>query len=116
MPTTSYKLGRNAVAELPGVDNDDIKDVTINVSAEQIDVTTFKATALTSWEYMAGLTDITVEVTCTQHSAAVSDVGPADIAGLPSDLEASVLSIQERVTPRGVVEYTISYGFAPPAT
>lgn len=116
MPTTSYKLGRNAVADLPGVDNDDIRDVTINVSAEQLDVTTFKAVPLTSWEYMAGLTDITIDVTCTQHTAQVTDEGLLAIADLPTDLQATVLTIQERITPRGVVEYTITYGIAPPAT
>jgi len=109
MPTTSYKLGRNAIASLPGVSNDDIKDVTINVSAEQLDVTTFKATALTAAEYMCGLTDVTVEVVCTNHTAEVGDVGAQSIANLPPTLEATVVSVQERVTPRGLVEYTISY-------
>lgn len=108
MPT--YKLGRNAVAELPGVDNDDIVDVTLNVSADQLEVTVFKSTAITQAEYMAGLVDITIDVVCRNHTAEVGDQGAQDVAGLPSDLEAVVLSVNEKVTPRGVVEYTVSYG------
>lgn len=110
MPATTYKLGRNAVADLPGVDNDDIKDVTINVTADQVDVTVFKATAITEAEYMAGLTDVTIDVVCTAHAAAVGDTGACGVADLPSDLDACVLSISETVNPRGIVEYTISYG------
>lgn len=114
MSTASYKLGRDCVASLQGVNNDDIIDVTINVSANQLDVTTFKATPLTSWEYMAGLVDITIDVRCTSHDAAVTDHGPQAVAGLPEDLEAEVLEISESVNPKGVVEYTISYGLREP--
>lgn len=113
MSTSVYKLGRNAIADLPGVENDDIRDVTINVTAEQIDVTTFGATAITQAEFMAGLVDVTVDVVCTAHTAAVGDTGACDVAGLPTDLDACVLSISETVNPRGIVEFTISYGLVP---
>lgn len=110
MSVTTYKLGRDAVADLPGVDNEDIVDVTINVSANQLDVTTFKTVPLTSYEYMAGLADITIDVTCRDHDAEVGDSGTQAVAGLPNDLKAEVLEIKESVTPKGLVEFTISYG------
>jgi len=114
MSVTSYKLGRDAVADLPGVENEDIVDVTINVSANQLDVTTFKTIPLTKYEYMAGLADITIDVMCRKHTAEVTDSGPQDVAGLPDDLEAEVLEIKESVTPKGLVEFTISYGLREP--
>lgn len=112
MPTTSYKLGRDAVATLPGVVNDDVISVTVNVSGNQLDVTTFKATPLTQWEYMVGLVDITFDVTCTSTDATVGDVGACNVAGLGDGdgLEATVLEIKQSVTPKGKVEYTVSYG------
>lgn len=111
MPT--YKLGRNALSTVVGVDNDDIKDATINVSAEQLDVTTFGGSALTEAKFMAGLVDITVDVNCTAHTATAGDTGTLDIAGLPSTVDGVVLNVAEKVTPRGVVEYTVSYGITP---
>lgn len=112
MPTTSYKLGRDAVCTLTGVTNDDVKSVTINAAATQLDVTTFKATPLTSWAYMAGLIDATIDVTCVAHTASVSDRAAATIAGI-TGLDAVVLEIRENVTPKGMLEYTISYGLIP---
>lgn len=114
MPTTSYKLGRDCVATLPGVENDNIIDVTINVTANQLDITTFKAVPLTQWEYMAGIVDITVDVKCTSFDGVVGDTGAALIAGLPTDLECSVLDVKEKPNIRGVVEYSVSYGFQQP--
>jgi hypothetical protein len=113
MPAVQYKLGRDAVASLPGVSNDDIRDVTINVTAEELDVTTFLATAITEAAYMPGLTECTIDVVCMNHTAEVGDSGTQDVAGLPSELEATVLNISDRTTPRGTVEYTISYGLSP---
>lgn len=115
MGTTSYKLGRDAVALLPGVENDDIMDVTINVTADQIEVTTFKSTPLTQWEYMAGLVDIKIDVKCSHCTCVVGDVGPYDIADLPGDLECSVLDVKIKPNMKGVVEYTVSYGLSPTA-
>ena len=108
MPT--YALGRNAVLAAPGVSNDNVKDATLNVNAEQLDVTVFGGVALTESVYMAGLVDATVDVTCTMHSATVGQTGTLTIASLPNDLDGVVLSVSEKVTPRGVVEYTVSYG------
>jgi len=111
---STYKLGRNAIASLPGVDNEDIKDVTVNVNAEQLDVTVFKATAIDKAEYMAGLVDVTIDVMCTATTAEVGDIGECDVANLPTDLQACVLNVSEKVTPRGMVEYTVSYGLVEP--
>lgn len=113
MPTSSYKLGRDAVCTLTGVTNDNVMNVTINASATQIDVTTFKDVPLTHWDYMAGLIDATIDVTCTSHEATVGDRAAATIAGI-TGLDAVVLEIKESVTPKGVLEYTISYGLVPP--
>lgn len=113
MSTTTYKLGRDAVADLPGMSNDDIIDVTINVAANQLDVTTYKSSPLTEWEYMAGLTDITIDVKCTHHTCAVGDTGAYSVADLPTDLDCSVLEIKEKPNMKGMVEYTISYGLTP---
>lgn len=111
MPT--YKLGRNAIATVPGVENDDIKDATINVNAEQLDVTVFEGAALTDSKFMAGLVDITVDVSCTAHDAVAGQTGTLTIASLPNTVDGVVLSVSEKVTPRGVVEYTVSYGITP---
>lgn len=111
MPT--YKLGRNAIATVPGVNNGDIKDATINVNAEQLDVTVFGGSALTDAKFMAGLVDITVDVTCMAHDAVAGQTGTLDIASLPNTIDGVVLSVSEKVTPRGVVEYTVSYGVTP---
>lgn len=115
MPTTTtYKLGRDAVLTLPGVDNDNVRSATISASANQLDVTTFKSVPLTSWEYMAGLIDVTLDVVCTSHTAAVEDRGLAEIAGFDSQsMDAIVLEVKESVSPKGVVEYTVTYGIIP---
>lgn len=115
MPATTYKLGRDAIATLPGVDNEDIRDATITVSADEIDVTTFKSSALTHSAVQAGLIDITIDVPCVAHTAAIGDRGLADIAGFLG-IDAVVLDVKEQVTPRGVVEFTISYGVIPSTT
>lgn len=113
MPTTTtYKLGRDAIASLPGLDNEDIRDATINVSADELDVTTFKAQPITHSVIMAGLVDITIDVPCVKHTAAIGDRDTADIAGF-QNIDAVVLDIKQNVTPRGIVEFTISYGVIP---
>lgn len=115
MPTTtSYKLGRDCVSVLPGVSNDDIVDVTINVTADQLDVTVFKSTPLTQWEYMAGLIDVSIDVVCTHVDGEVGDFGPYDVASLPADLEACIVEIKEKPTTKGKVEYTVSYTLQEP--
>lgn len=113
MPT--YVLGRNCTLTLPGVNNDDIMNVTINVSANELDVTTFKTTTLTAYEYMAGLVDVTIDVTCTATDGAVGDSGSATIASI-TGMDAVILEIKESATPKGLVEYTVSYGLTPSAS
>lgn len=112
MATTTYKLGRDAVADLPGVANDDIISVTANLSAAELEVTTFKSTAITHSVYTTGLIDATFDVTCVNHTAENGDRGPATILSL-TGLDAIVVDIKESVTPRGVVEYTVTYGVIP---
>lgn len=114
MPT--YKLGRECVATLPGVTNDNIQDVTISVQGTEIDVTVFKATALTQVESTVGLSDVTIDVNCTAHTATIGTQGAMTLASLDGELEAVVVDVKERVTPKGLVEYTVSYGVNLPTT
>lgn len=110
MPTTTYKLGRDAVTDLPGMQNCDIIDVTVNVSADQLDVTTYGATALTEPVYMAGLVDISIDVSCTNTTATIGQRGAFDVASLPSDFDAIVLDVKESANPQGKAEFTVTYG------
>jgi hypothetical protein len=107
--TTTYKLGRDCINVLPGVVNDDIIDATINVSAADLDVTVFKATAITELVHMAGIIDITIDVNCTNVDG---DEGAMEIAGLDDiqDLNAVILDIQEKPNMKGKVEYAVKYG------
>lgn len=114
MAATTYKLGRDCVATLPGMTNDDVVDVTITVSASQQDVTVFKTTALTNVEYVAGLIEITLDVVCTNHTATIGQSGTQVVAGLPSGLNAEVLDVKETVGPKGRAEYTVTYGLREP--
>lgn len=111
--TTTYKLGRDAIADVPGVANDDIVDATINVSSTDLDVTVFKTTAITELVHMVGLIDISIDVNCTNVTGVIGDQGPFDIAGLPNtDFELVILNITEKPNMKGKVEYTVTYGFA----
>lgn len=113
--TTTYKLGRDCVNTLPGVDNDDIIDATINVSAADLDVTVFKATPITELVHMAGIIDISIDVNCTHVTGVVGDEGAMEIAGLEeSELNAVILDIQEKPNMKGKVEYTVKYGVTEP--
>jgi hypothetical protein len=110
-----YKLGRACVATLPGVENNDIKDVTVNASATELDVTTFPTSgSLTRADYMPGLVDVTIDVTCTDTTATVGMTGAQDVANIDTELEAVVLDVKESVSPKGVVEYTVTYGLQMP--
>lgn len=111
--TTTYKLGRDSIATLPGVANDDIVDATISATATDLDVTVFKATAITELVHMAGLVDISIDVNCTHVSQAIGYQGAFDIADLPNvDFELVILDIKEKPNMKGKVEYTVTYGFA----
>lgn len=112
MATTTYKLGRDSIADIPGVDNDDVIDATINVSASDLDVTVFKSTPIDEIVHMAGLVEITVDVNCTNVEGAIGDHDTFSIAGLPTaGFELVILDIKDKVTPKGKVEYTVTYGF-----
>ncbi len=115
MPT--YILGRDQVADIPGVDNDDIKRVTIRASGTENDITVFTATALTTSLSQVSLVDVSVECVCTHHTAAVGDDGDfevADIEGVADwGVHLHVSDIRMNVTPKGMKEYTISYVVAP---
>ena len=110
MAVTSYKLGRDAVADIPGVVNCDIIDVTVNVTADQLDITTYGATALTAPKYLAGLVDISIDVMCTATDAAVGDRGTLDVANIPAGFDAVVLDVKESANPQGKAEFTVTYG------
>lgn len=110
MSTTTYKLGRDAVSTIPGISNDDIIDVTANVSADELDVTTFGSTAITTPVYMAGLVDVTVDVVCTHHTCTIGQHGAQVVAGLPSGYDAVVLDVKESANPKGKAEFTVTYG------
>ena len=110
MATTTYKLGRDAVATIPGVQNCDIIDVTVSVTADQLDITTYGSTALTEPKYLAGLVDISIDVMCTATDAEVGDRGTIDVASIPQDFDAVVLDVKESATPQGRAEFTVTYG------
>lgn len=111
MSSTQYKLGRDAISGLPGVANCDIVDATVNVAADQLDITTYGATALTEAKFRAGLIDITIDVVCTNTSATLGTRGPCEIASLPdSSFDAIVLDIKESANPQGRGEFTVTYG------
>jgi hypothetical protein len=112
MPT--YKLGRSCVADVPGIVNDDIMDVDMNVQGTEEDVTVFKSTAVTNIETMVTLADVSFDVTCTAHDCAVGDEGDFVLAGMDTEdngLQAVVLDIKMAgLTPKGVQQWTVSYG------
>lgn len=111
--TTTYKLGRDAIATVPGVENDDIVDATINVSSTDLDVTVFKSTPITELVHMVGLIDISIDVNCTNVSQGIGFQDAFDIANLPNDdFELVILNITEKPNMKGKVEYTVTYGFA----
>lgn len=112
MPSAIYKMGRDCVATVPGVSNNDIIDVDVNVQGNEIDVTTFAATgSVTEVKTMIGLADVSFDVNCTAHNATVGQTGPLTLAHLDDTLSAVVLDIKlNGVTPKGLVQYTVSYG------
>lgn len=112
----SYVIGRDQITTAPGVLNDNIKSCTLRVSGNEVDVTTFKATALTQSESMVGLVEITFEITATHTTAEQGDEGAFEIGNLDSavmQVNAVVTEVKLTTTPRGVDEYTISYAVKP---
>jgi hypothetical protein len=100
-----YKLGKLALITAPGVTLDDVVDVDLNASGDEVDITVFGDTEK---QIGCGLLDVTVEVTATNHSAIVGQVGPITVGGL-SAVSCVVLDVKNTVSPKGRHEYTISY-------
>ena len=100
-----YKLGKNALLTAPGVLLDNVVDVDLNASGDEVDVTVFGDTEK---QVGCGLLDVTVEVTATSHSASVGQTGPITVGGLTA-VGCVVLDVKNKVSPKGRHEYTISY-------
>jgi hypothetical protein len=100
-----YKLGKNALLTAPGVSLDNVIDVDLNASGDEVDITVFGDTEK---QIGCGLLDVTVEVTATQHSATVGATGPITVGGMTA-VGCVVLDVKNKVSPKGRNEYTISY-------
>lgn len=110
MPT--FILGRDQVSEIPGVENDDIEQVTITYAGDELDATVFTSEALDDMVTQVGLVDISIECTCTNHAASRGLKGSFTVGNSDGgDLEkqAVVMEIKKSVTPKGREGYTISY-------
>jgi hypothetical protein len=100
-----YKLGKSSLVTAPGVILDNVVDVDLNASGDEVDITVFGDTEK---QIGCGLLDVTVEVTATQHSATVGSSGSVSVGGM-SDVKCVVVDVKNKVTPKGRNEYTISY-------
>lgn len=116
MPT--YILGRDQVTTAPGIDNDDIDTVELKVSGSEEDVTVFKSTALTQLETMITLVDISFDITATATTATIGMAGSFEIGNTDGDtlgMDAVVTDVKMSVNPKGVQQWTVSYGVKPQA-
>ncbi|NBT79554.1 MAG: hypothetical protein EBT04_14140 [Betaproteobacteria bacterium] len=100
-----YKLGKLALITAPGVILDDVIDVDLNASGDEVDITVFGDTEK---QIGCGLLDVTVEVTATNHSATVGATGPITVGGMTA-VGCVVVDVKNKVSPKGRHEYTISY-------
>ena len=100
-----YKLGKTALITAPGVDLDNVVDVDINASGDEVDITVFGDTEK---QIGCGLLDVTVEVTATSHTASVGQSGAITVGGLTA-VGCVVIDDKSKVSPKGSHEYTISY-------
>ena len=100
-----YKLGKNSLVTAPGVILDNVVDVDVNASGDEVDITVFGDT---EQQIGCGLLDVTVEVTATSHSTSVGATGPITVGGL-SSVACVVLDVKNKVSPKGRHEYTITY-------
>lgn len=107
-----YKLGKASLVTAPGVVLDDVVDVDLNASGDEVDITVFGDTEK---QVGCGLLDVTLEVTCTAHSATVGMTGAVSVGGV-SNLGCVVLDVKDKVTPKGRHEYTVSYAPAADAS
>lgn len=115
MPT--FLLGRDDVSTIPGVENDDIEQVTITYAGDELDATVFKSTSLTEIVTQVGLVDISIECTCTNHEATRGQKGAFIVGNSDSEdlgVQAQVMEIKKTVTPKGKEGYTISYALSDP--
>lgn len=117
--TKTYLLGRDQVSTIPGVENDDIEQVTITLAGDELDATVFEQTSLTEMKTQVGLVDISIECTCTHHSAVRGDTGTFEVgntkAGNLDGAQAIVMEIKKTITPKGRAGYTISYSLYDPS-
>lgn len=112
----AYALGRDQVSTAPGVDNDNIVRCSINASGSEIDTTVFKTTALTQVETQIALVDITFEIVATATTAFRGMTGPFEVGKIDGEelgVQAVVTDVRAATTPKGRVEYTISYAIQP---
>jgi hypothetical protein len=100
-----YRLGKNASITAPGLDSSNVVDVDINASGDEVDITVFGDTEK---QIGCGLLDVTVEVTATAHSAVVGATGAITVGGM-SAVSCVVLDVKSKITPKGRVEYTVTY-------
>jgi len=101
-----YKLGKNATLTGPtGVSLDNVVDVEIGVSGDELDVTVFGDSET---KVQPGLADVTFDITATSHSTSVGATGAITVAGFTA-LPVVVTGIDSKVSPKGRFEYTISY-------
>jgi hypothetical protein len=100
-----FRLGKNASITAPGVTTDNVVDVDINASGDEVDITVFGDTEK---QIGCGLLDVTVEVTATAHTATVGQTGAVTVGGITA-LTCVVLDIKAKSSPKGRNEYTITY-------
>lgn len=107
-----YKLSKNALITAPGLDLDNVVDVDVNASGDEVDITVFGDTEK---QVGCGLLDVSVEVTATAHTAYVGLTGPITVGGM-SAVGCVVLDVKNKVSPKGRHEYTITYAPAADAS
>jgi hypothetical protein len=101
-----FKLGKNALLTPPsGLNFDDVVDVNINVSGDELDATVFGDSES---QVTPGLADITFEIVCTNHSTTAGATGTITAAGFTA-LPVMVDKISGKVGPKGRWEYSITY-------
>jgi hypothetical protein len=101
-----FKLGKNALLTPPsGLSVDDVMDVNINVSGDELDATVFgDSESLVT----PGLADVTFEITATNHTTAQGATGTITVAGFTA-MPVMLEKIDGKVSPKGKWEYTLTY-------
>jgi hypothetical protein len=100
-----YKLGKTALITAPGVTLENVMDVDVNASGDEVDITVFGDTEK---QVGCGLLDVTIEVMATSHTAYVGMTGAVQVGGMQST-GCVVLDVKDKVSPKGRHEYTITY-------